>query len=133
MFRLYLLQWSVLLHPLTNYNLKMILHLMLLNSLNRMISFIKKADEERPPGIDTGFIVAATAERAAYMNAKPAQRGDQARATTQRAERDTMVDTILTRRKKIQYAADRVWPHTDPAHAGVRGEFNLPLDRGYAY
>ena len=96
-------------------------------------AIIKKADEERPPGVNTEFIVAANAERTSYVNAKPAQRGEQAQATTQRAERNTMVDSILARRKKIQYAADRVWPHTNPANAGVRGEFNLPLDRGYAY
>ena len=32
-------------------------------------------------------------------------------------------------RREIQFAADAEWPHTDPANAGIRVEFQLPVDR----
>ena len=31
--------------------------------------------------------------------------------------------------REIQFGADTDWPHTDPANAGIRVEFQLPPDR----
>jgi hypothetical protein len=39
------------------------------------------------------------------------------------------VSDIVAKRREIQFAADAEWPHTDPANAGIRGEFQLPPDR----
>jgi hypothetical protein len=36
---------------------------------------------------------------------------------------------IVALRREIQFAADAEWPHTDPANAGLRAEFQLPPDR----
>jgi hypothetical protein len=35
----------------------------------------------------------------------------------------------IAKRREIQFGADADWPHTDPANAGIRMEFQLPPDR----
>jgi hypothetical protein len=42
-----------------------------------------------------------------------------------------MIDSIKQRRQKIQFAAEFLWPSTDPAHAALRREFRLPPERPY--
>jgi hypothetical protein len=37
--------------------------------------------------------------------------------------------TLATRRRQLQHAADGEYPFTDPANAGMRRKFDLPLDR----
>ena len=36
---------------------------------------------------------------------------------------------LATRRRQLQHAADGEYPFTDPANAGMRRKFDLPLDR----
>jgi hypothetical protein len=38
-------------------------------------------------------------------------------------------DCVSIRPREIQFDADADWPHTDPANAGIRVEFQLPPDR----
>jgi hypothetical protein len=42
---------------------------------------------------------------------------------------EAAVSGIMAERREIQFAADAEWPHTDPANAGIRVEFQLPVDR----
>ena len=37
--------------------------------------------------------------------------------------------TLATRRPQPQHAADGEYPFTDPANAGMRRKFDMPLDR----
>jgi hypothetical protein len=41
----------------------------------------------------------------------------------------TNLPTLATRRRQPQHAADGEFPFTDPANAGMRRKFDLPLDR----
>ena len=41
----------------------------------------------------------------------------------------TKLPTLATRRRKLQHTADGKYPFTDPANAGIRRKFDLPLDR----
>jgi hypothetical protein len=50
-------------------------------------------------------------------------------ATTQRKQRDAAVNSITDLRATVQYAADAEWPFTNPANAGIRGEFFRPLNQ----
>lgn len=38
-----------------------------------------------------------------------------------------MLPDRFSHRRELPFAADRVWPHTDPKHAGIRAEFKLPV------
>jgi len=57
------------------------------------------------------------------------QTGAQGDATGWRKQVEATVADIVTKRREIQFAADAEWPHTDPANAGIRAEFQLPPDR----
>ena len=52
-------------------------------------------------------------------------------ATTRRKQRDAQVQSITDRRLTIQFAADAEWPFTNPANAGIRAEFFLPLSQPF--
>jgi hypothetical protein len=41
----------------------------------------------------------------------------------------TNLPTLATRRRQLQHAADGEFPFTDPANAGMRCKFDMPLDR----
>ena len=56
-------------------------------------------------------------------------RGAQGDATTARAH---LEEQIADRRREIQYAADAQWPAGANGNAGIRGEFQIPLDRALA-
>ena len=47
----------------------------------------------------------------------------------ERRQVEAAVADIVTKRREIQFAADADWPHTAPANAGIRAEFQLPPDR----
>lgn len=56
-------------------------------------------------------------------------RGAQGDATTARAH---LEEQIADRRREIQYAADAQWPAGANGNAGIRGEFQIPLDKALA-
>ena len=41
----------------------------------------------------------------------------------------TNLSALAARRRQLQHSADDEYPHTDPANAGMRRKFDLPLDR----
>jgi hypothetical protein len=65
----------------------------------------------------------------AYTQAAANPGSQQSDATTRRKQRDAAVNSITDRRVTIQFAADAEWPFTNPANAGIRGEFFLPLSQ----
>ncbi len=94
---------------------------------------IDKASEERPPGINTDFIINAEAERTAYVNANAVQTTEAAAAKQARAERNAMVESITQRRMTIQRAIDAAFPPGQVASAGPRKEFQLPANRPFSF
>jgi hypothetical protein len=102
-----------------------------LESVSQLI--IGKADQERPGGLDTSFISRAQGERTAYMGTNTAQTAEQGKARLARTQRDELVKSIVARRKKIQYAADVLWPARQPESAQARSDFQLPANRPYSY
>ena len=53
-------------------------------------------------------------------------------AAADRAMRDAMVHEINDRRMEIQFAADGLWPYTDPTNATARASFHLPHSRPFS-
>lgn len=92
-------------------------------------AIVAKATTDSLPGITGAFLAGLSNTRAEWKACTAAQSTEQGRAKTQRAERDTLVDGIQTRRLQIQFAADAAWPWNNPDNAGVRGEFKLPRNR----
>lgn len=88
---------------------------------------------KRPGGIDTNFIQRAQGEWAAYVAAGASQSTSAGRAKQERSERDVLVKRIVAARKKIQYAADAIWPAGKPESAQARSDFLLPGTRSYSY
>lgn len=81
------------------------------------------------PGVTPAKIIDLQNLLDAYKTLQAKQSGVQGDATTWRKKLEAIVSAIIARRREIQFAADADWPHTDPANAGIRGEFQLPLDR----
>jgi len=81
------------------------------------------------PGITPAKITALQQALADYQGVQGDQTGAQGDATTARKQLETAVADIVAKRREIQFAADAEWPHTDPADAGIRVEFQLPPDR----
>ena len=96
-------------------------------------AIIDNADTERPAGLDTAFIENVKSERTAYLATTATQGSEQARGEQDRAERDALVKNIIERRKKIQYAADTLWPPRKPQSVQARKDFKLPASRPYSY
>jgi hypothetical protein len=96
-------------------------------------AIIDNADTERPAGLDTDFVNNVKAERAAYLATAVAKANEDSRGQQDRAERDVLVKTIIERRKKIQYAADTLWPPRKPESVQARVDFKLPASRPYSY
>ncbi len=97
------------------------------------LAILDKANEERPAGLNTDFIVQVQGERATYVNANIPQLTEEARAKQDRATRDALVKNIIARRKKIQYAADTLWPPRKTESVQARTDFQLPQNRPYSY
>ena len=95
-------------------------------------TIITKANNERPPGIDTAFITRADNERTAYAQSKTPQVDEVAQGKLERALRNDQVDSIKERCKEIQFAADSAWPAGIPANEGFRKRFRLPTNRTLA-
>ena len=84
------------------------------------------------PGISAAKIAALKQSLADYQNVQGEQTGAQGDATTARKQLDLLINGpggIVAQRRQIQFAADAEWPHTDPANAGIRAEFQLPPNR----
>jgi hypothetical protein len=64
-----------------------------------------------------------------YKQTKVAQQSQQGDATTLRNQLAAMVDSFAVRRRQLQHSANGEYPYTDPANAGMRRKFDLPLDR----
>jgi len=64
----------------------------------------------------------------AYKKTKVTQVEGKGDAITDHAKLTAMVESIATRRRQLQHAADGEYPHTDPANAGMRAKFGLPAD-----
>ena len=65
----------------------------------------------------------------AYRQSQVAQVGKKGDATTLRQQLATLVASLGMRRRQIQHAADGEFPFTDPANAGTRRKFGLPVDQ----
>lgn len=88
-----------------------------------------KTPADKLPGIDAVKIAALAKALEDYKNVQSGQTGAQSGATTARKQLEAAIGNIIGQRREIQFAADAEWPHTDPAHAGIRAEFQLPPDR----
>ena len=96
-------------------------------------AMINKANAERPGNLDTAFIVATQAKRDMFVGKDGEQSAEVSKGKQERRSLKSMLRTIVARRKKIQYAADLLWPHYQTGSAQARGDFKLPLDRPYTY
>ena len=63
-----------------------------------------------------------------YKKTKVTQVGGKGDAITDHATLTAMVESIVTRRRQLQHAADGEYPYNDPASAGMRKKFSLPPD-----
>ena len=81
------------------------------------------------PGVTAAKIAALQTALDDYKDVQGDQTGAQSDATTWRKQVEATVADIVVKRREIQFAADADWPHTDPANAGIRVEFQLPPDR----
>ena len=96
-------------------------------------TLIAKADEERPGGLDTSFLEATRTKCATYVNQDGEKGAHVSQAKQARTSREALLKTIIARRKKIQYAADLLWPHYQDGSTQARGDFTLPPNRPYSY
>lgn len=92
-------------------------------------TIINRANSDRPPGIDTDFIVLTTAKATAYENSKTPQVDKKAAAKGERALRNQAVKLIAHLGKEIQFAADSAWPAGVPENVAFRKCFDLPENR----
>lgn len=96
-------------------------------------TLIDKANAERPGGLDTAFIETVKTQRTAYVGHGTSAGGEESKGAQDRATRDDLLKDIIAKRKKIQYAADTLWPSKKPASVQARKDFKLPLNRPYSY
>jgi hypothetical protein len=96
-------------------------------------TLIDKANVERPGSLDTGFIENVRTQRTTYVNFSRAQGGEGSKGAQARATRDGLLKDIIARRKKIQYAADTLWPPRKVESVQARKDFKLPATRPYSY
>lgn len=94
---------------------------------------ITRASQERPALLDTAFIVATEDSRKAFMKEEGNQSTHGGKGKGSRREREELVKNITGRRKKIQYAADTLWPHGKASSTEARVKFRLPENRPYSY
>jgi hypothetical protein len=103
---------------------------------NNILLKLKGDDQAKPavppdvlPGVPPARITALQTALDDYTGVQGDQSEAQGRATTWRKQVEAAVAGIIAKRREIQFAADAEWPHTDPANAGIRVEFQLPPDR----
>ncbi len=81
------------------------------------------------PGHKAADTQALTEARKAYAASKPAQTGEQSKASSDRIQLEALVKDIADGRRQLQLAADTIWPASDKANAAIRREFGLPPNR----
>ncbi len=84
------------------------------------------------PGITPEKVAALGALRSKWMELQSKQAHSQALATSLRAERDALVQTITDKRIQIQFAAEAEWPASEPVSAGKRRAFLLQPSRPFS-
>lgn len=94
-------------------------------------NIINKLATDTLPGITPVKVANLTTLRTAYVNSKDPTTGDQSAATGARKQLEDQIHSITDRRIQLQHAADAEWPYTNPANAGIRQEFQLPLSRPF--
>ena len=91
-------------------------------------NLINTANEERPGGLDTSFIEDTRTKCTKFLN-QDGEKGSQVSKGKQaRVSRTDLLKTIGERRRKIQFAADVLWPHYQPESTQARSDFRLPLN-----
>ena len=95
-------------------------------------TIINKSNDERGPGVNTDVIVRVQGELGAIGSANQTQEDERLTAQQMRLQTASEVGAIKADCRKILFAADRAWPHTNPANAAVRAKFQLPGNRTYA-
>ena len=95
-------------------------------------AIINKSNTERGPGVNTDVISRVRGELAAIGSANETQQDERLAAQTMRTQTVATVEAIKADCRKILFAADRAWPHTNPANAAARLKFQLPRNRTYA-
>lgn len=96
-------------------------------------SLINKVNEERPGSVDTNFVNRVQNERANFVSKNAKQTTEKNRAQQSRLQRDEAIKAVATERRKIQYAADRLWPAGQVQNAQARADFQLPANRPFSY
>ncbi len=80
------------------------------------------------PGVKAARITDFKTALDAYTGSNPDEADAQGDASGLRAQVEAAVAALAVKRHQILYAADDIWPHTDPANAASRQEFGLPKD-----
>ena len=96
-------------------------------------TLINKANADRPGSIDTNFITKTEGQRAEFLKQKGTQGAEDSKAAQDRAERESLLRQVIDARKKIQYAADTIWPPKKATSVQARKDFKLPRNRPYSY
>ena len=91
-------------------------------------ALINKANEERPGGLDTAFIEDTRAKCTVYVQQDGDKGSQVSKGKQARTSREAMLRQIGGLRRKIQYAADVLWPHYQESSVQARNDFKLPLN-----
>ena len=91
-------------------------------------ALINKANEERPGGLDTAFIEDTRDKRTKYVEQDGDKDSQVSKGKQARMSRAEMLKQIGGLRRKIQYAADVLWPHYKESSVQARNDFKLPLN-----
>ncbi len=99
----------------------------LLQSAN---SLLARATADSLPGFKSpDKLLAVQALLTAYTGSEATQQDATRDKELSRLDRDTLLNTINTRRAAIQHAADALWPPTEDTNRPTRKTFSLPLNR----
>jgi hypothetical protein len=90
-----------------------------------------KTATDKLPKITETKRAALNAALQTYKDTQTSQAGAIGEASGTRIDRDSLVEQATERRLWLQFAADAEWPHTDPANAPIRREFQLPANRTF--
>ena len=96
-------------------------------------TLIGRAEADRPAALDTNFIVQTEDSRQKFLKEEDNQSTGGGAGKLNRKQREELVKSITGRRKKIQYAADTLWPYFNAGSAAARVKFKLPENRPYSY
>jgi hypothetical protein len=83
------------------------------------------------PGITAAKVTALQGLLDAYRNGNVPESSAQASPASARGTLAEQIESINTRRRQIQFAADAEWPHTNSTNAGIRSEFQLTPNRPF--